>query len=217
MVELESKSDHELGSRVRQYLIEKGVETPTIAGNFNPDPFKVQAAYRQIMQEFGLDLSDSSLKDTPSRVAKMFCNELFRGLDYNQFPKATMFDVKHDEMIIVKDIKVMSVCEHHIQTISGKCHIGYIPSRCVGLSKLNRFVDFFCRRPQVQERLTEQIFYALEYVLGTEDIAVLVHADHFCVKARGVGDQNSSTITTKVGGSFRNIEARTEFLSLVRN
>lgn len=218
-----NKSDAQLGIEIQKYLKTKGVETPMFrkeesSTEENDKINKISFLYQEIMKELGLDLSDDSLEDTPLRVAKMYVNELFYGLDYHKFPKCKLFKVKHDEMITVSNIKVMSVCEHHIQTISGFCHISYIPKEgCIGLSKLNRIVDFFSRRPQVQERLTEQIFYSLEYILKTSDIAVLIKADHFCVKARGIGDQNSVTTTTKIGGSFKTEEScRNEFYSMVK-
>ena len=172
------------------------------------------------MELLELDLSDDSLKDTPRRVAKMFMNEIFWGLDYDNFPKITTVEnkMKYDEMILEKDINVMSVCEHHFVTIHGKAHVAYIPNKKVlGLSKMNRVVEFFSRRPQIQERLTEQIYYALNYILETENVAVVIEAEHFCVKARGVEDSNSSTVTSKLGGDFKsNSSLRQEFLKLIK-
>lgn len=213
-----------LGLEVNYHLVKHGVETPmlpTVPSIENEEKIRlISANLNDVMQTLGLDLRDDSLRDTPKRVAKMFVNEIFWGLDYNNFPKITTVENKmqYDEMIIEKDITVMSVCEHHLVTIFGKCDIAYIPNeKVLGLSKLNRVVEFFSRRPQIQERLTEQIYYALNYILETENIAVVIDAEHFCVKARGVEDSNSSTVTSKMGGAFKvDKDARQEFLKLIR-
>lgn len=216
-----SKTDIILGEDVRKYLIECGVETPMSYNGLSNDEKRgiIEDHFEQIMQTLGLDLGDDSLMETPKRVAKMFVNELYWGLDYNNFPKCTQIENKmgYDEMVIERDVKVMSSCEHHFVTIDGKAHIAYIPKdRVIGLSKLNRIVEFFARRPQVQERLTEQIFHTLEFILDTSDIAVVVDAVHFCVRSRGVSDVNSSTVTSKMGQRFKENQAmRMEFLSLV--
>lgn len=216
-----SKTDIILGEDVRKYLIECGVETPMVATTLNSGDklHLIESNFEEIMSALGLDLSDDSLMETPKRVAKMFVNELYWGLDYNNFPKCTQIENKmgYDEMVIERDVKVMSSCEHHFVTIDGKAHVAYIPKdRVIGLSKLNRIVEFFARRPQVQERLTEQIFHTLEFILGTSDIAVVVDAVHFCVRSRGVSDVNSSTVTSKMGQRFKENQAmRMEFLSLV--
>lgn len=217
-----TKTDPELGKQVNRYLIEKGVETPTIKNTTKSESLKVKQIskkFREIMKILNLDLEDDSLMDTPNRVAKMYVNETLWGLDYDNFPKIMTVDNKfqYDEMIIEKNIKSMSMCEHHFVTIDGVCHIGYIPkSKVLGLSKLNRVVEFFSRRPQVQERLTEQIYYALSYILDTEDIGVVMESTHYCVKSRGIEDQNSKTTTSKMGGSFRSdINLRQEFLKLL--
>jgi GTP cyclohydrolase I len=169
------------------------------------------------MKMLNLDLSDDSLKNTPERVAKMFVNETMSGLDYNDFPKCTTVNNKmqYDEMVTVKDITVHSVCEHHWAQIDGYATIAYIPNdKILGLSKFPRIVDFFSRRPQIQERLTEQIFYSLQHILETDNIAVAINADHYCVKSRGIRDQNSSTITSKLGGVFKeNPSAKAEFMA----
>lgn len=216
-----NKVDIKLGKGVNEYLIKKGVQTPMNKYSLNNDNLdKIKGYFHNIMEELGLDLNDDSLIETPNRVAKMFVNELFWGLDYNNFPKATVVENKmnYDEMVLEKNIKVCSACEHHFVTIFGKARIAYIPDKKVlGLSKLNRIVEYFSRRPQIQERLTEQIFYALEYILGTSNIAVVIDAEHFCVKTRGVEDINSNTITSKLGGSFKNDNAlRSEFMGLIK-
>ena len=164
-----------------------------------------------------LDLSDDSLKETPRRFAKMLVYETMWGLDYNNFPKCTTVENRmlYDEMVTVKDITVHSVCEHHFQNFDGYATIAYIPhNKILGLSKFPRIVDFFSRRPQIQERLTEQIFYALNYILETDNIAVAINAEHSCVRNRGIRDQNSSTITSRLGGVFKeNPSAKAEFMA----
>ena len=159
--------------------------------------------------------------ETPTRLAKMYVDELYWGLDYNNFPKCTAIENKmgYDEMVLEKNVTVLSTCEHHFVTIDGLAAIAYIPNKkVIGLSKLNRIVEFFSKRPQVQERLTEQIYHTLTYILGTEDVAVVIDAVHFCVRSRGVRDYNSSTITSKLGGRFKSNPAlRAEFLSLSKS
>jgi len=218
-----TKTDGILGKKVNKYLLEKGVETPLINNwHFSTDEYKIEQiskSFENIMHELGLDLGDDSLIGTPDRVGKMFVNELFWGLDYENFPKITTVENKmnYDEMIIEKNIKSYSACEHHFVIIDGFAHIAYIPNKVVlGLSKMNRIVEYFSRRPQIQERLVEQIYYAMEYILGTEDIAVMIDAEHYCVKSRGVNDTNSNTITSKLGGIFKKQEVRNEFLSLIK-
>jgi GTP cyclohydrolase I len=171
------------------------------------------------MVTLGLDLTDDSLADTPKRVAKMFVNEIFWGLDYEAFPKCTTIQNKmgYNEMLIERNINVQSNCEHHFVVIDGLATVGYIPKDVVlGLSKINRVVEYFAKRPQVQERLTEQVFHALEYILDTDNIAVVIDAQHYCVKSRGVEDTGSTTITSKLGGAFKNDPTtRAEFMSIV--
>jgi GTP cyclohydrolase I len=177
---------------------------------------KIKDHFTEIMKVLGLDLTDDSLKDTPKRVAKMYVNEIFKGLNATNFPKITAIENKmlYDQMIAVKNIELISYCEHHFQTIQGNATIAYIPSKkVIGLSKINRIVDFFSRRPQVQERLTKQIADCLEYVLETPNVAVYINAKHFCVIARGIQDANSTTITTDLRGDFKTrAETRKEFL-----
>ncbi len=208
------------GKKVQEYLISKGVETPMVENGLSVHKKKkiIEANFKKIMLTLGLDLNDDSLQDTPRRVAKMYTDEFFWGLDYTKFPKCTTVTnkMKYDEMVIVKNINVQSNCEHHFVIIDGFCHVGYIPNENVlGLSKINRIVDFFSKRPQIQERLTEQIFYALECILETDNIAVIINATHHCVKSRGIKDTSSSTITSKVGGIFKTKhDVRSEFLKL---
>ena len=215
------KCDPILGKEVNEYLVKCGVQTPMNKMNL-PEEFQfkqIKDSFQKIMVALGLDLRDDSLIETPKRVANMFIHEIYWGLKSENFPKCTTVDNKmdYDEMVIVKDITSMSACEHHFVTIDGKVHIAYIPNKKVlGLSKLNRVVEYLSRRPQIQERLTAQIFHALEYILGTSDIAVVVEGVHYCVKSRGVEDANSSTITSKLGLRFKeNSAMRSEFMSLI--
>ncbi len=218
-----AKTDRSLGEKVREYLIEKGVETPIRKDkSYLEDEAKLKLIgnhFNGIMTTLGLNLEDDSLKDTPSRVAKMYLKEIFYGLDYDNFPSCSQFEnrMQYDEMLIERGISVQSFCEHHFVNISGTATVAYIPKgKVIGLSKLNRIVKFFSKRPQVQERLTEQIYHALAYILGTEDIAVIIEAEHHCVKSRGVEDENSDTITSKLGGEFRNNTVRMELFALVK-
>lgn len=217
-----SKCDPDLGQKVHEYLLEKGVETPMKPSPYEPAAKKALIAGRftEIMEILGLDLTDDSLAETPQRVAKMYVDEIFYGLDYSKFPKATVIENKidYDEIVLERDISVQSNCEHHLVVISGKAHVAYIPrSTVLGLSKLNRIVEFFSKRPAVQERLTAQIFHSLCYILGTDDVAVTIHAEHYCVKSRGVRDEQSSTVTSKLGGVFQsNPTTRAEFFNLIK-
>lgn len=181
---------------------------------------KISENFKEIMETLGLDLSNDSLQDTPKRVAKMYVKELFKGLTEEYFPKITVIEneMLYDQMVFVKDIKVISLCEHHFATIHGIANIAYIPSHgVIGLSKINRIADYFARRPQVQERLTKQIADCLAYILQTDDVAVYIKAKHYCVISRGVEDQNSETITSDLRGAFRNNpDTRKEFLNSCR-
>jgi GTP cyclohydrolase I len=218
------KTDAELGYKIEEYLREKGVHTPTIIDKLNVKEKskinKIEKHFAAIMDILGLDREDDSLTDTPSRVAKMYVNEIFWGLKPENFPKCTVIENKmgYDEMVIEKDITLMSNCEHHFVTIDGKAHVAYIPKgKVLGLSKLNRIVEYFARRPQVQERIAEQIYHALAFILGTDDIAVVIEGTHYCVKSRGVEDHSSYTYTAKLGGCFRSEpEARAEFMTLIK-
>ncbi len=216
-----TKTDPELGYRVHEHLVLNRVETPTVPSDLS-DADKTNAIehhFRGIMEALGLDLTDDSLIDSPRRVAKMFVSEIFWGLDYDNFPKCTAVEnkMRYDEMVVERNISVMSSCEHHFVVIDGNATVAYIPGQHVlGLSKLNRIVEYFSKRPQIQERLTEQIYFALQYILGTDDIAVVVDAIHYCVRSRGVEDHGSSTVTSKLGGRFRTDPAlRAEFMSIV--
>jgi GTP cyclohydrolase IA len=218
------KTDPVLGKEVDNYLRQKGVHTPVCEPYLDvSDDTKIKDIewhFRNIMQMLGLDLTDDSLIDTPKRVAKMYVNEIFWGLKPENFPKCTVIENKmgYDEMVIEKDITLMSNCEHHFVTIDGKAHIAYIPKdKVLGLSKMNRIVEYFARRPQVQERIAEQVYHALSYILGTEDVAVVIEGVHYCVKSRGVEDGSSYTMTAKLGGCFKNEpDCRAEFMSLIK-
>jgi GTP cyclohydrolase I len=170
-----------------------------------------------ILETLGMDLTDDSLKGTPKRVAKMFVTETFGGLNPSREPALNTFNntYKYGEMLVEKNIVVYSTCEHHLMPIIGRAHIGYLSKdKVIGLSKMNRIVDFFAKRPQVQERLTRQIASAMQNALGTDDVAVLIDAKHLCVNARGIRDIDSSTVTAEYGGKFKNDEAlRSSFLT----
>jgi GTP cyclohydrolase I len=172
-----------------------------------------------ILNTLGMDLTDDSIKGTPNRVAKMFVKETFGGLNPNKKPKASTFanNYKYGEMLVEKNITLYSTCEHHLLPIIGKAHIAYISNgTVVGLSKMNRIVDYFAKRPQVQERLTMQIVQELQQVLGTEDVACVIDAKHLCVNSRGIRDIESSTVTSEYGGKFKEDSTRSEFLDYIK-
>jgi len=174
---------------------------------------------RHIMETLGLDLTDDSLNGTPMRVAKMFVNEVFGGLNPNKRPKASTFQnkYKYGEMLVEKNITVYSTCEHHLLPIVGKAHVAYISNgTVVGLSKMNRIVDYYAKRPQVQERLTIQIVKELQRILNTKDVACLIDAKHLCVNSRGIRDIDSSTVTSEFGGKFKNSKTKREFLDYIK-
>ncbi|MCK6597805.1 MAG: GTP cyclohydrolase I FolE [Bdellovibrionaceae bacterium] len=199
-------------------LKENILPTPTIENQLSSDDKQkiIEAHFTEILKTLGLDLRDDSLQDSPKRIAKMYVQEIFNGLDWNNFPKITTIENKmnYNQMIAVQNVEVISCCEHHFQTIQGFATVAYIPQKkVIGLSKINRIVQFFSRRPQVQERLTKQIADCLQYILETPHVAVHINAKHFCVIARGIQDANSSTITTDLRGDFKNrLETRKEFL-----
>ncbi|ANE53243.1 GTP cyclohydrolase [Flavisolibacter tropicus] len=175
--------------------------------------------FRQIMQILGLDLNDDSLKDTPDRVAKMYVKEAFSGLNPNNKPDISLFEnsYHYNEMLVEKNITLYSYCEHHFVPIIGKAHVAYLSSgRVIGLSKINRIVQYYGRRPQVQERLTEQIATALKKALNTDDVAVVIDAAHLCVASRGICDVNSTTVTSHYSGKFKDVEVKKEFLSYIK-
>jgi len=180
---------------------------------------KIQHHFKEIMITLGMDISDDSLKGTPGRVAKMFVKEIFSGLNPKNMPDISLFDNKfgYKEILIEKNITVQSFCEHHFLPIIGKAHIAYKPNnKVIGLSKLNRVVDYYSRRPQVQERLTRQIAETLRQVLETESVAVFIEAVHFCVQSRGIEHQGCTTITTDFGGDFKKEQVKQSFYQSIQ-
>lgn len=206
-----------------QKVLANVLASPTIDNNLSADQKieEIKFHFSQIMNVLGLDLNDDSLRDTPKRLAKMYVNEIFGGLHVENFPAMTVIEnkMKYDQMVCVQNIEVMSMCEHHFQPIDGFATVAYIPKKkVIGLSKINRVVEFFSRRPQVQERLTKQIADCLQYILETEDIAVHINARHYCVIARGIRDAHSSTTTADLRGEFKvSGDTRSEFLKQCRN
>ena len=204
---------------VKTALRKAGLETPLVETDLsrNDKYSRIRDAFNEITRALGLDLDDDSLSETPHRVAKMYVDEIFSGLDYQNFPKITLIENKMniEEMVIIDDIELVSTCEHHFVTIDGSARVAYIPGKkIIGLSKINRIVRFFSQRPQVQERLTQQILIGLQALLETDDVAVSIDATHYCVKSRGVMDTNSTTRTTSLGGAFKsNASTRSEFLA----
>jgi GTP cyclohydrolase I len=202
--------------------VSTSVETPMRADAFEMNDDEkiahIEYYFRQIMDTLGLDLTDDSLKGTPKRVAKMYVKEIFGGLNPENKPKVALFDNKYqyNEMLVEKNISFYSNCEHHFVPIFGKAHVAYIANgKVIGLSKLNRIVQYFAKRPQVQERLTVQIAKELQRVLGTEDVAVVMDAKHLCVASRGVKDDTSTTITSFYGGKFQEDATKAEFLKYI--
>lgn len=203
--------------------IGSATETP-----MRPDAFEmsdmekiasIKKDVQNIMNTLGLDLTDDSLKGTPTRVAKMFVQEIFSGLDPQKKPKASTFEnkYKYQEMLVEKNITLYSTCEHHLLPIVGKAHIAYISNgTVVGLSKMNRIVDYYAKRPQVQERLTMQVVKELQKVLNTDDVACVIDAKHLCVNSRGIRDIDSSTVTSEFGGAFKKLDVRREFLDYIK-
>jgi GTP cyclohydrolase IA len=199
------------------------VETPMHADAFALSDAekmaKIEYHFKEIMHTMGLDLTDDSLKGTPHRVAKMYIKEIFSGLNPANKPKVALFDNKYRyfDMLVEKDITFYSNCEHHFVPIIGRAHVAYISSgKVIGLSKLNRIVQYFAKRPQVQERLTMQIAHELRDILGTEDVAIVIDAKHLCVSSRGVQDVNSSTVTAYYGGAFKDEAKKSEFLKYLQ-
>jgi len=180
---------------------------------------RIEKSVRDILDTLGMDLDDDSIQGTPRRVAKAFVNELFGGLNPENKPKLSTFDnnYKYGEMLVEKNITVYSTCEHHLLPIVGRAHVAYISNgNVIGLSKMNRIVDYFARRPQVQERLTMQVVQALQEALGTQDVACVIDAKHLCVNSRGVRDIESSTVTSEFGGKFKEASTKREFLDYIK-
>ena len=205
----------------KKALLKKITPTPMISNQFTVEEKKekIEAHFKSIMEILGLDLSDDSLSETPHRVAKMYVEEIFYGLDTEKFPKITIVENKfdYDHAVVEVNIVTNSHCEHHFVPIIGKTHIAYVPNKKVlGLSKLNRIVDYFAKRPQIQERLTLQIHQALTNILETQDVAVVVDAMHACVKTRGIKDVTSMTRTSKLSGVFKeDTSHRMEFMNTI--
>lgn len=206
-----------------EHHIGTSVDTPLRADAFELDDDTkidlIQSKFRDIMEILGLDLTDDSLQGTPRRVAKMYVKEIFSGLNPENKPEVRLFENNYDykEMLVERDITFHSNCEHHFVPIYGKAHVAYIPSgKVVGLSKLNRIVQYYAKRPQVQERLTRQIAAELRESLNTEHVAVLIEADHMCVSSRGIKDTSSSTVSSEYSGKFNNPETRAEFLRYIK-
>ena len=180
---------------------------------------EIEKDMERILHTLGMDLTDDSLSGTPRRVAKMFVNEIFSGLSPENKPKASTFDnkYKYGEMLVEKNITLYSTCEHHLLPIVGRAHVAYISSgKVIGLSKMNRIVDYYAKRPQVQERLTIQIVRELQEALGTKDVACVIDAKHLCVNSRGIRDIESSTVTSEFGGKFKEPSVRREFLDYIK-
>jgi GTP cyclohydrolase I len=201
--------------------ISTSTETPLVPNAFDKSDDEkianIQGYFAKIMEELGLDLTDDSLSGTPYRFAKMYVKELFYGLNPANRPKASTFENKYGygKMLVEQNITIDSSCEHHFLPITGYAHVGYIPKdRVIGLSKINRLVDYYSHRPQVQERLCLQILKDLQETLGTEDVIVLVNAKHLCVSSRGIKDKNSYTTTIEYGGKFNEISVRNEFFKI---
>lgn len=209
-------SDEDIGDNHLWTSIETPMNDSAFEQTAEQKKAKIAHHFREIMETLGLDLKDDSLKGTPERVAKMYVEEIFSGLDPMNKPKIALFENKYQygEMLVEKNITLFSNCEHHFVPIIGKAHIAYISKgKVIGLSKLNRIAQYFAKRPQVQERLTIQIGKELEKVLGTKDVAVIIDAEHLCVSSRGVKDVNSATVTSYYGGKFENQETKKEFLA----
>ncbi|MCH2224686.1 MAG: GTP cyclohydrolase I FolE [Crocinitomicaceae bacterium] len=209
---------NELHKTIGDNHIGTSIETPILQDAFDKSDTEkienIQYYFSQIMEELGLDLSDESLSGTPYRFAKMYVKELFYGLNPNNKPHLSTFPNKYGykKMLIEKEVSIDSSCEHHFLPIVGHAHIGYIPEDMViGLSKINRLVDYYSHRPQVQERLCLQILNDLQETLGTKNVIVVIDAKHLCVSSRGIKDKNSSTITVEYGGCFEDITTRNEF------
>lgn len=216
-----SKSDKNLGQQVNEHLKSLGIHTPVIQEKLQADAETkidlIEGHMKEILEILGLDLSDDSLVETPRRVAKMYVNEIFNGLVDDTFPKCTTVENKFsgaEDFVLEKNITLYSDCEHHIRPIIGTAAVAYIPKeKVLGLSKLNRIVQYFAKRPQVQERLTQQIAAAIAYVTGSDDVVVRIDAKHMCVSQRGIKDASSSTITMKAMGAFeKNGGLRSEFV-----
>jgi len=223
MFELDSKMNDEIVDSIGDNHIATSAKTPLREDAFEISDQekieKIQESVKDILHTLGMDLTDDSLKGTPKRVAKAYVNELFMGLNPKNMPKASTFDNNYNygEMLVEKNIIVYSTCEHHLLPIVGRAHVAYISDgKVIGLSKMNRIVEYFSKRPQVQERLTMQIVQAMQEALGTKDVACVIDAKHLCVNSRGIKDIESSTVTSEFGGKFKEKETKKEFLQYLQ-
>jgi GTP cyclohydrolase I len=223
MFELNSKMNDERIEEIGENHVATSAENP-----IRPDAFdisdeekivKIEKSVKDILQTLGMDLTDDSIQGTPKRVAKAFINEMFMGLNPKNKPTASTFDNNYNygEMLVEKNIVLYSTCEHHLLPIIGRAHVAYISGgKVIGLSKMNRIVEYFSKRPQVQERLTMQIVQAMQEALGTKDVACVIDAKHLCVNSRGIKDIESSTVTSEFGGKFKEKETKKEFLQYLQ-
>jgi GTP cyclohydrolase I len=223
MFELNSKMNDERIEEIGENHVASSAENPIRSDAFDISDkekiAKIQESVKDILLTLGMDLNDDSLKGTPRRVAKAFVNEMFMGLNPANMPKASTFDNNYNygEMLVEKNIVVYSTCEHHLLPIIGRAHVSYISNgKVIGLSKMNRIVEYFSKRPQVQERLTMQIVQAMQEALGTKDVACVIDAKHLCVNSRGIKDIESSTVTSEFGGKFKEKETKKEFLQYLQ-
>ncbi|PQJ82109.1 GTP cyclohydrolase I FolE [Polaribacter glomeratus] len=223
MFELSSKMNDERINEIGENHVGTSAQNP-----IRPDAFdisdeqkikKIEESVRDILNTLGMDLTDDSLQGTPKRVAKAFVNEIFMGLNPKNMPKPSTFEnnYSYGEMLVEKNIVVYSTCEHHLLPIIGRAHVAYISDgKVIGLSKMNRIVEYFSKRPQVQERLTMQVVQAMQEALGTQDVACVIDAKHLCVNSRGIKDIESSTVTAEFGGKFKEKDTKREFLDYLK-
>ena len=223
MFEVNSKMNDERGEEIGENHVGTSATTPLRADAFDISDAekieKIQESVKDILITLGMDLTDDSLQGTPKRVAKAFVNELFMGLNPANKPKPSTFDNNYNygEMLVEKNIVVYSTCEHHLLPIIGRAHVAYISNgKVIGLSKMNRIVEYFAKRPQVQERLTMQVVQAMQEALGTQDVACVIDAKHLCVNSRGIKDIESSTVTAEFGGKFKDKDTKREFLDYLK-
>ncbi|MFT4645434.1 MAG: GTP cyclohydrolase I [Planctomycetota bacterium] len=223
MFEVNSKMNDDRVEEIGENHVGTSAKTPLRADAFDISDSekieKIQENVKEILETLGMDLTDDSLQGTPKRVAKAFVNELFMGLNPANKPEPSTFENNYNygEMLVEKNIVVYSTCEHHLLPIIGRAHVAYISDgRVIGLSKMNRLVEYYAKRPQVQERLTMQVVQAMQEALGTEDVACVIDAKHLCVNSRGIKDIESSTVTAEFGGKFKNRDTKREFLDYLK-
>lgn len=223
MFEVNSKMNDERVNEIGENHVGTSAKTPLRDDAFDISSKekieRIQKSVKEILETLGMDLTDDSLQGTPKRVAKAFVNELFMGLDPANKPTASTFENNYNygEMLVEKNIIVYSTCEHHLLPIIGRAHVAYISDgKVIGLSKMNRIVEYYAKRPQVQERLTMQVVQAMQEALGTKDVACVIDAKHLCVNSRGIKDIESSTVTAEFGGKFKNKETKQEFLDYLK-